>query len=1623
MGTSEYNPIQVKILKKTNQTKGDDPEYWKLTARNIYGFGENKQSEGFDLYVYDDLSADGTQTITCPSEISAPLPSGSSYNEFLRLDTNGDGIINGEDETVSLAAGYLTFAFLEPFRTTGDAAIYEEDPSYVQYDEIHMHITIKGKVSRDQVTLPAMNIFPGSVTVKLGEGATERELKENVDYIVDYEFGVITFLIAEARDPDAVLNIKYSFKPPFSIDSKTLAGFRADWDYNDNLSLGATFVYQDERVQEDHPKIANENKTLILSDIDGRVEYELPYLTKAIDWLPLIATDEDSKITISGEVAMSIPKIYGNPDNPDEAYIDDMEAIQESFPLGMVRTGWSPASHPYDSDLARARPNWYNPQNIYRKDVYDPESLTSDEEDDEIQVMAVKLDPPDLHDPGMHNRYWGGVMKYIGNQLDLSTKKYIEVLIKVDSLNQNQKPVVMHVDLGSINEDFYTDFGGEGVLNTEDGKNGGVSDGQLDDYDDVDEDIGLDGIPEGQPGDDPEDNYDGTKDDEGDYPEINGTENNKRLDTEDLDNNGELNDSDVYFEYSVTLKDTVFLENVYNGWYLYRIPIDDSKSYREVSNKSIDPDLGRISFARIWFEVEEKTRVKIVNMDLIGNKWESNYIRDDDENIINKYDLENNREKMQVSIIDNQKSLHYLPAPGTVIKENGEETLEQSLLIDYANLQGGHHGLVRQKFQEAMSLQNYNKMRLWIYSEKTQNMSEEQPHELIIRLGADSLNYYEVNYPLTAKNYESVMREDDWLDFELDFAKLTYLKSPDENDTTFVEVNSYFSYYTSGDMRIEKHKDPTLSNIKQISLGIENNGEEPYSGRLYFDDIRVAEPYNDIGYATRGSLNLQMADFASMDINTEWKTDNFQATASRTKSVPNTSETTSLNINGNVNLHKFFPAQWGFNIPLALSRQENHSVSRFMSNSDILWEYLNDEDKKREQSHFLKYRADLTLGLNKSPNTSSKLWNGFVEKTFKATTLSGYIEKKYDVKPTTTDTTLTYQVKHAYKINIPKEKVGIGLSKTYKFYFIPQSYNNTLTYKADMPDGRRWRWNSTADTAHWEPQTNVINTKTLTTSSTVKYDILSDLSANYTLKTTRDMLLEKYWQDYNIGTEKARDQNIDFSYNPKYLAKIFSYSTTLKIKYNDKTKKKVYNSEEDDFYYEGGVSRDFGTRLTLKNHDLMMSMVDWIWKEKREGGKEPAGKEPGSKVPGGKVPEGKEPGGKTGDKLTNEPEDKGIGAGAIPRKENPEDQRHLEQLMLEEKLRVTETEKLPEEMMTEEEKGEDAKIPAEGEESSEPKSRINLIKAAVKYIGGLENLNITFDNSYSTDYNDLEKRPSFKYQLGFPHILLEEDVEDSTGQVINDKEITMRQDSNGVGVTTGFPIWKNLSTDLSFNWQITQRYTSSTTQTITTNFPNVRLTLSDFQNLLGISSILKSSSLSSSYAMTNKQMGIVNWDEPTSEEKSISLSPLISWQGNWVQDITSRFNINHSESETIQYQEQGDIVRNSTNQSATADVSWSFSAEKGLKIPLMKNRFYIKNEATLSLNVSYSRSWGTRTGYDNVTQKDEDQMNLSIKPQIAYNFSKSIKAGLNSEYKINNNIKTNNELKTFSLSMWVEIIF
>ena len=72
--------------------------------------------------------------------------------------------------------------------------------------------------------------------------------KGDVDYIVDYDFGRITFLTTAGKDPDAKIEIDYEYRSAFEVSSKSLAGVRADWNITDWQSFGGTFIYRSENV-------------------------------------------------------------------------------------------------------------------------------------------------------------------------------------------------------------------------------------------------------------------------------------------------------------------------------------------------------------------------------------------------------------------------------------------------------------------------------------------------------------------------------------------------------------------------------------------------------------------------------------------------------------------------------------------------------------------------------------------------------------------------------------------------------------------------------------------------------------------------------------------------------------------------------------------------------------------------------------------------------------------------------------------------------------------------------------------------------------------------------------------------------------------------------------------------------------------------------------------------------------------------------------------------------------------------------------------------------------------------------------------------------------------------------
>ena len=1578
--------IGVKLLRSREQD--ENSETWKYLVQNHYYLGAtNIQNDGFSIEVFDKNNTDNTANYDISSDVQAGS-SIKSYINYLQLDTNYDDKIDGDDTFVDLTAGILWFPFLRPFNVF---ELYEEgqetSPIYTTTNfsstDVNTIIEINGKVGSDYIELPATGILPGSVSIKI-DG---QELQENVDYMVDYDFGNITLLSEKARLKTSELEIRYEYKPLFSLDNRTLIGLRADLEINENLKFGGTLIYQSEKVQDDRPKIGSENRSMIMSDFDAELSFDPPIFTKIVDLIPFIRTDAESQLNLSAEVAMSIPRIWGNDDlNPKEAYLEDMESILETYSLGISRPLWTFGSKPVNTadnenieSLNKTEMYWYNDDNYHQEDLYD--NIPEEDAKEEVTVLTCVVREPEV--TGIP--HWAGMMRYLGNQTDLSEKKYIQLLTRVQNDDQDD-PVYLHLDLGKkIDEDFYTINGGENVKNSEDVN---PTNGELDPGEDygLDNTKGADG--DNIEGDDGNDDYDSDTKINGTYPYVNGTEGNGKLDTEDLNRNGVLDQINIYAEYEVQLND---LSEYYinstglQDWQMYRIPIDEFSSVNEIDSDS-PVDLEQINYARIWFQVKDSVRVSIAEMDIIGNKWKLNALKDVDDTIVTPQE----NEIFAIGVIDNQRNPHYVSPPNTVIKKNGEETLEQSLMINYENIQPDNYAMVYQavhdptssSINKGMNLLSYGSMKYWVYAEYPENIEGNEELEVvdaIIRIGADSTNYYEIKKPIKATNYNSdtdsedgdeifVMSQNRWEEIAFEFSEITELKiEGSEVDTTQIRIVGT----------------PTLTNIKYLGLGIA--AKETFSGKLYVDDIRVADPYEEIGFAARSRLSTKFADFSDFQMDLSWNTPNFQTNTDRTINAVYEEEK-SLNITNKYYLNKFFPDEWGLSIPVTLKRFYSESIPKYKANSDILREDLSDEEKERQTSSNLTKKVQVEFRQSKAPR------NKILAYTIKPTSIVSSIEKKEILSPTSTDTSNVYYAKHTYDIDIPKDSLSIRLLGKYRFYFVPSEFRNDLEF--DYTNPKKWRWNTSSDSAYWEPVTNSTDTKTVKTDTYLRYDIFSDLYGTYDLDTDRDLMLDGDLYGVPIGQEKQRNQMISFSHSPHYADRIFTLSTDIDFKYHEEKKK---TTASDTLRFVGNNDRSEIVTFQLKNRDLF---ENWAEKFKTQRSNEVE--------PDDGDDEDKDSGKDDKDAVDDLRRNHG--------NRNPRDT----------KDNIGEEDPIPQDEKNKEDKGKDEKESKDGKEDKNgeentkegkksKKPSVNIFGSLFSFLSRLDNIQVKFKDIYSSSYDERDDRPEFLYQIGIPN-------------VIDNTELNNRSYKQSYSASSGLVITENLTTMFSYGREINKSYTTAnSSQNITTNYPNLDVTLSRFEKLFSkitrIDSVLESSRLNSKFNYTLYESGDVDWVEPNQEKKAFSFSPLLSWNANWIGNVETRLSYNHSTSKDVTTQTNGKITRTELSQSVSSNVSYSFSAPSGLKIPFIGDKIRFKNKLTMDVDVSYSKNLNETINTDDKKEVTTDRYNFSIAPGVDYEFNENITGGLTGSYDINEDKEKNETMKIFEINMWVEIDF
>jgi len=395
----------LKLIMKLIRPKALGPSMktaWRMMLKNRYSLGViGVEQNSFNFRIEYESSGE-TATEEVPKGI---LSQNIGLMELFGLDRfTGDNAKQQPDKvfdyikgvTIDEARGEIIFPTVEPFDTSSikEALLAHRDEGGNQvfneidakkaadslafgaiYDtsqtgainDIHNKYYLRGTVKgagQDSYNL-GFNIVEGSVQVISG-GQT---LVSGVDYTVDYISNKVTIKNRMYLVPGRDLQIKYEANDLFQLASKTLLGARGEFNLGKNSSLGFTVMNYSQQSLSDKVRLGEEPISNTILGLDGGTNFDAPWLTKALSYLPGLKTIAPSQISFRGELAYISPNpnTRTSPISSDgskgAAYIDDFEGSRQTIPLGVSYAGWKEASAP-----------WYIP----RLDMYDPKIMSSD---------------------------------------------------------------------------------------------------------------------------------------------------------------------------------------------------------------------------------------------------------------------------------------------------------------------------------------------------------------------------------------------------------------------------------------------------------------------------------------------------------------------------------------------------------------------------------------------------------------------------------------------------------------------------------------------------------------------------------------------------------------------------------------------------------------------------------------------------------------------------------------------------------------------------------------------------------------------------------------------------------------------------------------------------------------------------------------------------------------------------------------------------------------------------------------------------------------------------------------------------------------------------------------------
>ncbi len=534
----EDQVIFLKLLRpgKINTTANT----WDLMMKNIYSLNANQVTqEAFQLRIIyrDDITGqdnpslhEGVNTKNIPLVELFGLDQLNS-----NLDPQPDGNFDFVDGlTINTDVGNIIFPVLEPFGSDLDKffadneqelkdrfvfnELYSGTKNDAQQNVLLNKFFIKGQLqagSSNEIVLPGINIAENSVTVTAGNTI----LTEGVHYRVDYNLGKVIIIDEGIMISGKQINISYEKADLFNFQTRSLMGTRLDYRFNEDVNLGATLLYLNERPLITRISVGNEPVRNVKWGLDFNYRKESRFLTELVDALPLISTKEPSNVVFNAEFAQLLPGTSNRNGGEGLAYLDDFEAAVTPFNLGSM-ISWKLASTPATDDGRFGMPSannltagykrgevaWYIVDNVFYRsnDSNTPENIDTDNHysrsvipqeifaEQDRQQVNINLPIFDIayfptergpynYNPGILNDgslpdpedNWGGLTRAITSDVDFDKTniEFVEfwlmdpfiagpngrVLVGDNPVNNTDLNGKLILNLGSVSEDVIPD--------------------------------------------------------------------------------------------------------------------------------------------------------------------------------------------------------------------------------------------------------------------------------------------------------------------------------------------------------------------------------------------------------------------------------------------------------------------------------------------------------------------------------------------------------------------------------------------------------------------------------------------------------------------------------------------------------------------------------------------------------------------------------------------------------------------------------------------------------------------------------------------------------------------------------------------------------------------------------------------------------------------------------------------------------------------------------------------------------------------------------------------------------------------------------------------------------------